>query len=506
MSASNTLSIDPLNHYRRFVSDNIFIILGHIFIYGRGLILIPVLVKNIGSSLYGGYVLLFTGLGFISAISTLGVGFNFKRFMPSAVSVSEKRELVYPQFIFQLISIAVVCLLLIIFSGSIKTAFFKNQIDFSMWLVDLILIATVVYSVSGNYFIYTQKTKNFTLAVTSQSCIMVLFIVTAMFIFHKQSINMLLLAELCALIVVSIPLFLKMYKEIGFCFLIPRKDYIIKDISLGFPLILLYVADFILNGSDKFIIAFLLSAKEVGYYSPAYALGSLIILIPRVISGGVLLPFLSKAADSGQHSTAATLIRYTIKLFFLIAIPFICGIAVLSKPLLEFFANRESANAAFLVTPIVALGSLFFGLNLILSNIMFVRLRTKAIFAINAFSAILNLVLNIIFVYLFRNIVVAAITTFISYFLAFTILNTKLRNELSVIYDGPFILKSIISAVLMSIGMSYVIFILGSQACGFILSLFAGIAAYIISLFALKAFSEKELRFCSDYIKEVIKR
>ena len=52
------------------------------------------------------------------------------------------------------------------------------------------------------------------------------------------------------------------------------------------------------------------------------------------------------------------MVNYTVKGFLLAAIPFVVGSAVMSKPLLSLLANAEVADNAFLVTPIVALGTL----------------------------------------------------------------------------------------------------------------------------------------------------
>ena len=109
-----------IDYKKSFVKNNLFLIAGNILVYAKGIILLPILIKNIGASPYGGYVLLMTGMGFISGVSTLGVGFRFKRFMPSTEGTIEKRNLFYPQFFFQLISAFVVSLLLIISSNFIK--------------------------------------------------------------------------------------------------------------------------------------------------------------------------------------------------------------------------------------------------------------------------------------------------------------------------------------------------------------------------------------------------
>lgn len=494
-----------MHSYRKFVKDNLMVTVGHILIYAKGIILLPILIKNIGPSLYGSYVLLVMGMGFISGISTFGVGFKFKRFMPSTEDTIERRSLFYPQLFFQLITAFVVSLLLIISSNFIKTAIFKNQVDFSMYLVGFILISYVLCSVSTDFFRYTHRMNYFTIATTLGPYLMILFMVMAIYIFHKKTLNSLLLAYLSSLILIATPLLIKICKEIGFKLVgFPIRN-IVEDIRLGFPLVLSYVVDFILSGSDRYVIAILISTTAVGYYSPAYMLGSLIILFPKVL-GVVLPPLLSRATDKGRDNEVKSLVNYSIKLFLLIVIPFIAGSYVLSKPLLELLANKEVASAAYLATPIIAGGILFYGLNLILSNILFVRLKTKIMFGVNVLSAMLNLLLNIIFIYIFRNILVAAVTTLVSYLVSFIILNVKVKEYLEVDYNLQVVLKSLLSSIFMGFILYYTKLVFGASINVLLLSIFISLITYIALLLVFKTFNIKELSFARNYIVGIIKR
>jgi len=274
----------------------------------------PLLIKNIGTGLYGSYVLLMTGIGLFHGISSLGIGFHFKRFMPSAQDIVKRRDLFYPQFLLILFSVGVFSIPLLISNTSIKSIFFKDEANFSMVLVVLILIARVFSSQANSYFRYTHRMKYFTFASTSQPYLMIFFISVFIFFFHKKTLNFLLLAYLFSLLINAVPLLVKICKEIGFRFPTLRMRNTIEDIRLGFPLVLSYIVDFILSGSDRYVIAFFMSTTAVGYYSPAYTLGSIIILFPKVF-GVVLHPLISRATDHGEEKEIKVLVDYSIKFF-----------------------------------------------------------------------------------------------------------------------------------------------------------------------------------------------
>lgn len=494
-----------IDYNKSFIKNNLIVILAHIIVYAKRIILIPLLIKNIGVAPYGGYILVNSGIGFLFGISSLGVGFKFKRFGPSAKEAIKRKELFYPQFFFQLLSISIISIILLIFGEFIKTNFFKNEIVFSMHLVCFVLATTFLFSQSADFFRYTHRIGVFSVAIIIYPYLGILFIALAIYLFGSPRINSLLLAEIFAFILVGAPLLIKICKEIGFQILIFRIKEIIEDIRLGFPLILSYIVEFILAASDRYVIAFFMSPLAVGYYTPAYALGSLLILIPRAMNVA-LSPLLSSALDEKKHNKVKMLTHYSIKFFLIVAIPFVVGGYVLSRDILTIFANREVSNAAFLCMPIVGSGILFYGLNIILSNILFVQLKTKIIFAVNIFSAILNLMLNIILIYLFRNIVVAAITTLVSYFVAFVMLNRRTRKYLKVKYDFLVIFKCILSSVVMGIVLYCMRLFLGADVRGIILFFLSGITVYFVFLFLLKTFSNKELAYARIYISGLVKR
>lgn len=488
-----------MNSYKKFIKDNLIVVIGHVLIYAKGIILLPILIKNVGTGFYGSYIVLMTGIGFVCGISSFGAGFKFRRYVPSAQTIIERRNLFYCPLFFWLISTLVICLALIFSGNFIKTAVFKGEVEFSMYLVALILIFYVLYSLSTDYFRYTQRMNYFAAATTSQPYLMILLMVTAVYVLNKKTLDALLLAYLVTLILISVPLLVMIFREIRFGFFDFRVETIVEDIRLGFPLVLSYVLDFILSGSDKYVITVFMTTTAVGCYSPACTLGSLVILLPKVF-GVVLPPLLSNAADSGRDNEIKTLVNYSIKIFLLISIPFTAACFVLSKPLLEIFANKQAANAAYLATPIVAAGILFYGLNLILSNVLFVHLKTRIMFSVNILSAGLNLLLNIVFIYIFRSILVAAITTLASYMVSFVVLNVKMKQYLRVSYNLPFVLKCSISSVLMGFVLHWVRLTFGSGNGTLFLSMLIGIVTYITFLFAFRTFSTKELDFVRSYI------
>jgi len=489
------------SYSKSFVKDNAVVIGGHMLIYMKGIILMPIIIKTVGVTIYGGFVLLSSLFGIIFGISSFGTGFKAKRFMPSASGMQARRELFYPQFLFGIFSILFFSALLVFFNRQINVYIFKNEITYSVLIIPIYLVSYFLYSRGSDYFRYTSRVHYMTAATLSFPYIHIGLILLFFHCYRYISINVLVLSQSLSAFLIAVLCFWIIFREISFRFSFYRLRSLISDIKLGFPLVLNFIVDFILAASDRYFIAFYLTVSAVGYYNPGYVLGSLIIFIPKAM-GTVLPQLLSKAVDSDKEHEAQKMLNYAIKIFLLMAIPFIFGSIVFGKPILTLLANSEIAGKAYLVTPIVALGTLFYGLNIILSNALFVRMKTYAIFKMNLFASVFNLLANLILLYFFRNIIIAAITTSLSYFIAFVYINKIVKKDWLVDFQSRMIVKSIFISLFMGVLLFWVLSNVRDANSVFIIigALVLSIVVYIGGLFALGAFSKKELQFVKSCV------
>jgi O-antigen/teichoic acid export membrane protein len=491
-----------MSTYDSFIKNNLFVLSGHLLIYAQGVILMPIIIKTIGVQVYGGYSLLVTIVGFVVAISSLGVGFHRSRFLPSAPDRESRQALFYPQFFFQLASLMALSLVLIGSFPVLDKYLFKGEVSFSIWIVVPYFIFYLFYNQTTDYFRYTHRIHYFNFSTVSFACLNIAFIVLLFSLSYRLTINTLFTVQIVSSFLVALPLTIKMIRELGIRFIFPQLHNLVEDIKLGFPLVLVYLVDFILNSSDRYVITAFISVTAVGYYNASYALGTLIILLPK-ISGVVLPPLISKAVDTGKESEARTMVDYTVKGFLLAAIPFVVGSAVMSKPILTLLANKEVADNAYLVTPIVALGTLYYGLNIILSNVLFVRLKTAAMFKINVVAAILNLGLNLLILWFLKNILVAAISTFFSYFVAFIIMQRVVANDWPIDFDSKTIIKSIVASLVMGIVLvllSSRLFTAAPPISYVMGEIIIGIIVYCSVIMLLRTFSSKELLKMKEFV------
>lgn len=436
------------------IRKSLYTLIGHFLIYAQGLFLTPLVIKISGPEVYGKYILLTSYLGIVFGISSLGVGISARRSLPSLDTQNERGNLFYPQFLFQLIMVTSLALVsMILFK---VTNIYNKLPHFSLWLIPFYLLSYTFHSQGTDYFRYTHRIGVFNFSTISQPYLFVGITLMIYFTMHRLDVTTLLFSLSISCIIISLLLMIFVWREIG----LPKRFYKVKEliaeIRLGFPVVLSFIVDTILSVGDRYIISIFLSDRDVGMYAPAYTLGSLLIFIPKVF-GVVLPPILCRYMDANDIHAAKDLNLKAIRFYLLLIIPYIAGSWVLGKEVLTIYTNHEIAAKAWMVTPFVATGMLFYGLILIYSNILFIRLRTMLLFRINAMASFLNVILNILFLWIIPDIIVSAIVTLLSYMISYFLLVSKIKKDYIFVSIAPKWLFSIIVLSILIGAVSYIV-------------------------------------------------
>jgi O-antigen/teichoic acid export membrane protein len=282
--------------------------------------------------------------------------------------------------------------------------------------------------------------------------------------------------------------------EIGF--IIPKFENLKEYMAFGIPSVPGNLATWIVNSSDLYVIGILLGTAFVGIYSPGYYLGSIITVFSAPLL--IILPsVLSKYYDDNNFTEVRVILSYSLKYFLAIAIPSTFGISILSKPLLTILSTPEIASKGNMITPLIAISSLFFGVFIIIQQVIILEKKMKIIGQIWIISAILNLVLNFVLVP-FVGIMGAAISTLLSFTLNLIFISYYTSKSIKLNIDVKFILKSIFSSIIMCF------MIIEFNPIGiFNLMISIGICAmfYIIILLKLSGFDKGEIHFFKNMIK-----
>jgi Membrane protein involved in the export of O-antigen and teichoic acid len=457
----------------------------------NGIILLPILTKKLPIEEYGIWAQIMATIGIFPGLTMLGLSYTMVRFLPSLKNLKDIQETFYSIFFLIVFTSGTASLLFYIFSSKIASVLFDNNVYVAK-IMSLILFIECINSLFMDYLRARQRIKNYSL-ILSLKIIFEISIVSYLVLVGKG-----ILGATIGLLIIKIIIFLFIYyfiiSDIGIGK--PKFKNIKEYLKFGLPTVPGNFSSWITNSSDRYAIGILMGTAFVGYYSPGYALGGLVGVFFAPLS--FLLPAtLSKSYDENNFEDVKNILSYSFKYLMAISIPATFGISLLSKPILTILTTPEIASQGYLITPFVALSTLFGGIYGIIVQILVLEKKTQSTAKIWTIAATLNLVLNFVFIPFF-GIVGAAITTLIAF--TISLILTIYCSFKFLIFDLnlKFLLKSVASSLLMC----PIIYLLSPE--GLISIIFTiGICTpvYFIFLYLLKGFNRGELKLLYGIVK-----
>jgi O-antigen/teichoic acid export membrane protein len=455
-----------------------------------GLILLPILTKTLSTELYGIWVQIAVTSSLLSLLATLQLNTAIIRFFAGEEDVNKIRGAFYSVFALVFLFNLLMILVILVFSKPLAITFFGGEkaIPF-VRLLCFIIPTAALNSICIAFFLALQQIRKYSGFLILQHILNVLLISYAVLSGYS------LLGALVALIIVNtFSLFLYFFFihsqiGIGKPNLAVLKPYLLFTL----PLVPSAAGTWIIEISDRYVIAYFLGVASVGIYSAAYSLGYMLAMFMGPI-GTILFPAISKLYEDNKMEELKTHLKYSLKVYLMFAIPSLFGLSILSRSLLLTFTTSEFVSA-YLIVPIVALGTIFYAITGISSIILVVVKKTKIFIWTTTLVCSINIILNIILIPII-GILGAAIATLIT-FLSGSIVSFILAfRDIPFCIDFKFISKSIIS----SIPMAFVVWKLSPFGAVNIL-IAVGLAAviYFGVLILLRGFTREEYLFLRGF-------
>ncbi len=480
-----------MDEYKLFVQRIGLVGITNILISLSSLILVPVLSKNLSIQDYGVWSLFIATVAFIPLLVNLGLPYSMLRFL--AVEHDKKiiREEFYSITFVLLIMGLITLFIMLLFSKQLALVLFNGNTGITIILAVTVFVSIMISSFF-TYFRTYQQMKIFSVLSLIQTYFMVFLVV--IFIQLDYKITGIVFGYLLAQILVAISALIFIIHQIGFN--IPKFKKIRDYLSFGIPTVPSNLSTYTVDLSDRYVIGIILGTTYVGYYSPGYTLGNIIAMFMAPFA--FLLPsLLSSYYDQNKLEEVNLHLQYSLKYFLLVAIPATFGLSLLSEPLLTLLSTAEIAKNGYLITPFVALSACLVGIYGIISQILALKKKTKIIGTMWIIAAVLNIILNIIFVPLY-GIIAAAITTLIAY--AFTCAAAIFYSNkyIKVHFDLKFILKSIFASIIMS---SVILYIKPVSVVWILITIFISSLVYMVVIILLKGISMKEFEFFKKLLR-----
>jgi len=453
----------------------------------EGLILLPILTKNFGIADYGIWVEIMATISLAMPFIMLGLPSAMLRFLPAEKEKKNTAMGIFTVF-FSVLSVSIIsALALFLLSDSFANILLKDpSASFFIKIAAVLLVLEALNQTSLVTFRIFEQIKKYSTLIILQTFLeigLASFLVLSGFGLFGA-----LIAFLIARIIIILFSLFFIISHTGFAR--PHFSILKPYLIFGLPLILSVFFEVITAAGDRYVIGFFKGAESVGIYSVAYSIGTMaVVLLYPIVS--ILSPTIFKLFDEKEINKVKTYLSYSLKYFFLFSIPSVFGLSILARPLINALATPAfvSLTSVFIVL-LVSISMIFDGFRAIYGTVIMLFKQTKIIGISTAVAGLANLILNILFMPYF-GIIVAAITTLISYAILGGTMYYYSRKYIKFEIDWLFIIKSILASIIMI----FVIYLINPVGIiNILLSVVTGALIYFCLLFLLNGFNTKEIK------------
>jgi len=390
----------------------------HSFVYSisnvalkaSGIILLPIYTKYFTLEEYGRLGLLLITIIIFSQSLVLGQGLSIIRFNNTVGYEGKRKSVFFTITFFILVVIGIFLILTEIFLTDIASLFGDPKI-YERYLNICIYIVAVI--TLNNLFLSKLRADDRSITYTL-SGIVKLFVMIALsvyfIVYQGSGIEGVLYAQLAGELSNSVFVLPLMFKEINPVF---DKTIIKESLRYGFPLIFSSMAINLLNGSDRYIIKYLLNDAQLGLYELAYKVAgvhNMFLILPfNLTLFPLAFKLFKKENDKRYYSKIKTYFAFILVWAGL-------ALCVFSEEIIMLFAQSDSYYPAYSVVPWIVLAYILYGVSLVSSLGMYLTGNNHYVAYITLFCAGLNIALNF-WLIPYYGIMGAAVNTLIAFFI-----------------------------------------------------------------------------------------
>ena len=232
----------------------------------------------------------------------------------------------------------------------------------------------------------------------------------------KRQITLMIIASVCVCLLTSIYTKINVKK-----IYLAEYDYDLnkRTFAYGLPIVLVALFNQLLSSSDQFFLKFHGYSKELGIYTANYGIAEKGIFAFLSVIVTAFVPQLYEAYDGNNFKAFKMITIMTSAFLFFVGLEWIF-VYNFSYELSLFFSNSEYVEGHRLI-PLVSLGCIFLGVASLYSEMLTLQKKTKTLALCYFSGAVLNMILNFIFVK-DNGIFAAVYTSISSYFLLMVIM------------------------------------------------------------------------------------
>lgn len=379
-----------------------------------GLISFPILTRMLSVSDYGLMSLIITTIYFVAAFAKGGLQFSIVRYYADALGGKGQWDLAnfYSTIIFGMLGSGIIAMTLWILGINLSESFLgESKLKSMLLLTAILVLVEVCISMLSGFMQARQESGWWSIyRVCERYSILAATVLTLYFI--SKSLEGVMIARIITQITVISILGYFVLRKATF----PPNKFsppMLKEmVFYGFPLLGNELVSIILGLGDRYIIQWQVGSEPLGAYAAGYNLCEYVrMMIVMALFQAIRPMYFKLWADEGKEATQS-FIQKSLYFYLMLSFPIIAGVSAIAPDLLILLTSGKYSEGA-VVIPFIIAGLMIYGMHSMLGAGLLIH-KSSTLFWLTLLSAIINMILNVIFIP-YYGIGGAAVATLISY-------------------------------------------------------------------------------------------
>lgn len=411
---------------------------------GISFIVVPIYARLLTSQEYGDYSVFQSWMGIVSIFATLNLGAGV--YTKAMVDYTDERDR-YTSAMQGLGTVIVVGIFIMYLSFSDRI---NSFLDITL-IIAIMAIVNLLFSPSFGFWSTRQRVDykyQAMIAMTLITSWLTPIVSIALLIFSDLRTDALIIGSLAVPAIEGLFFYIYFFYK-GRCFF--EWHYWKYALSFNLPLIPHYLSLVVLGQSDRIMVKYFCGSSDAGIYTLASQIGLILSILVGAINGS-RVPWTYEKMKNREYEKIR---KISILLVFVLEAMVI--MTMLFLPELVWILGGKEYTQAMFITPIITVSVLMTFLYDLFATVEFYYGYTKYVMVASTAGAILNLVLNYVFIPLY-GYTAAAYTTVFCYFI-FIILHYIFMNSVKKkegIEDSIFDVKIIFTSLTVIFVLSIV--------------------------------------------------
>jgi len=259
--------------------------------------------------------------------------------------------------------------------------------------------------------------------------------------------------------------------------------------KFSWPLFLTNIVVFVYGSFDQAILLAYLPLTEVGVYSVALLVFTVLSVVPGALST-TLFPYYSEQYGGDKHDSIMIGVRASTRYITLLYLPLAFGLMITANPVIALLAGTDYAKGDMILAVLCLFGGIT-GLSVAFGNLLFIYNMTKTILWINIASVGASMAMTLVLLPTF-GLTGMAVVKGAAMVISFIFTIYALRRRMPIEFDKEALWKGFSAAMIMVLAVGLIEQMFFS---GYLLPLYiiVGGIVYVIALRFLKAVNQNDI-------------